>query len=97
MVGAFDESLYETLPVPVKKGTLDNYYYKDANTGDYEPDWHNFKNITEAEFTSIENVMTSTSIAEEWYSIGGLRLPHPQPGLNILKVNGKTFKVIKRQ
>ena len=97
MVGAFDESLYETLPVRVKKGTLDNYYYKDANTGDYESDWHNFKNITEAEFTSIENVMTSTSIAEKWYSIGGLRLPHPQPGLNILKVNGKTFKVIKRQ
>ncbi len=98
MVGAFDESLYETLPVRVKKGTLDNYYYKDADTGEYESDWHNFKNLTEADPTptSIANLSTTSSNACAWYSLDGRRLSQPQKGVNILKANGKTFKVVKR-
>lgn len=96
MVGAFDESLYETLPVRVKKGTLDNYYYKDADTGDYESDWHNFKNLTEGEVTFVKTIAVSRNVTKEWFSIDGRRLLDPQKGLNILRTNGKTTKVIIR-
>lgn len=51
MIGAFDEALYETLAVRVKKGTLSCYYMKD-DSGEYLDDWHNFKNLTEAEPTT---------------------------------------------
>ena len=95
MVGAFDESLYETLPVRVKKGTSESYYYKD-DTGEYESDWHNFKNITEAVPTFINKVKNAISEDKEWYSIDGRRLEKPLSGVNILKVNGKAYKVIIR-
>lgn len=98
MVGAFDESLYETLPVRVKKGTLDNYYYKDADTGEYESDWHNFKNLKDADSTptSIAHQNAVGSNTRVWYSLDGRRLTQPQKGVNILKVNGKTYKVVNR-
>lgn len=93
MIGAFDEALYETLAVRVKKGTLSCYYMKD-DSGEYLDDWHNFKHLTEAEPTSVSGVTANESYEKAWYSLDGKKLSQPHKGLNILQVNGRSYKII---
>ena len=82
----FDYVKVESVHLTVPKESVSLYQTADT--------WLDFRNITGAEFSGIEETIVDDVEGAEYYNLQGVKVVNPSSGLYIKRQGGKTSKVI---